>query len=221
MKILALNGSPRKKGNTSVLIQAVLEEIKNEGIETEEINIAVKNYRGCMDCRNCWKNHSSQCIIKGDDFNKTLNKMLEADGIILGSPVYIGDITGQLKNFLDRACYISFANGQIFKHKLGASVVSARRQGSISALNTLNSFFSTEQMPIVSSSYWNFALGLDKSDVKKDGEGLEVMRNLGRNMAWLLKSIEYSKNKIPKPDTPHEIVTILHPENVNILNVNR
>ncbi|HJO94867.1 MAG TPA: flavodoxin family protein [Victivallales bacterium] len=205
MKVVAINGSPRKKGNTSYLIQTVFSELNKEEIETEEIIIGLKNFKGCIACQKCWKNKDGYCAVPDKNFNEIVDKLKEADGIILGSPVYIGDVAGQMKTFMDRVIYLSFAAGQILNRKVGAAVVAARRQGAITTLTTLNSFFSVQQMYIVSSSYWNFGLGREEMEVESDFEGLQSMRNLGKNMAWALKS--FKKANIPEPDTTLSVIS--------------
>ena len=205
MKVIAINGSPRKNGNTSYLIQTVFDELKKEGIATEEIIIGLKNFKGCIACKKCWEKKDGYCAIPDQNFNEIVDKMKAADGIILGSPVYIGDVTGQMKTFMDRIIYLSFAAGQILNRKVGASIAAVRRQGAITTLNTLNSFFSVQQMLIVSSSYWNFGLGRVEGDVESDLEGLQSMRNLGKNMAWTLKSLK--KANIPEPKTNLDVIS--------------
>ncbi|MCP4177994.1 MAG: flavodoxin family protein [bacterium] len=214
MKVIAINGSPRKNGNTSVLIQTVFEELNKEEIETEEIIIGKTNFKGCIACKKCWEKKDGYCAIPDHNFNEIVDKMKAADGIILGSPVYIGDVTGQMKTFMDRVIYLSFAAGQILNRKVGASIAAARRQGAITTLNTLNSFFSVQQMLIVSSSYWNFGLGREEGEVKSDAEGLQSMRNLGKNMAWTMKSLQ--KANLPEPDTGLNVISQINLETINI-----
>ena len=214
MKVLAINGSPRKNGNTSILIQTVFKELNKEGIETEEIAIGKTNFKGCIACKKCWENKDGYCVIPDHNFNEIVDKMKTADGIILGSPVYIGDVTGQMKTFMDRVIYLSFGAGQILNRKVGASVAAVRRQGAITTLNTLNSFFSVQQMLIVSSSYWNFGLGREEGDVNSDAEGLQSMRNLGKNMSWTMKSLK--KADLPEPDTGFNVISQANLETIYI-----
>ncbi|HJO92807.1 MAG TPA: flavodoxin family protein [Victivallales bacterium] len=219
MKVIAINGSPRKNGNTSVLIQTVFEELNREGIETEEINIGKTNFKGCIACNKCWKTRDGRCAIPDHNFNEIVDKLREADGIILGSPVYLGDVSGQMKTFMDRVSYASTGAGEIFKRKVGASIAAARRQGTIPTINTLNSFFSSSQMIIVSSNYWNFGLGMIEGEVNSDAEGLQTMRNLGKNMAWTMKSLQ--KANLPEPDTGFNVISKINFETININSVNR
>ncbi|MCP4180800.1 MAG: flavodoxin family protein [bacterium] len=208
MKVIAFNGSPRKSGNTHILIQTVFEELKKEGIKTEEINIATKPYRGCMGCQKCFENGDGKCIIKTDDLNDQFAKMIEADGIILGSPVYCGDLSGQMKSFIDRTSFLNFANGgNVLARKIGTGVMAVRRAGALPTLHSLNSFFTICQMIVVGSTYWNMGFGMEEGEVKQDPEGMQTMKNLGMNMAWLLKIKELAKGKIEEPETKVEVLT--------------
>ena len=207
MKVIAINGSPRKKGNTSILIQTVFEELNAQGIETEEINVGLKSFRGCLACMKCAENLDGHCVIKNDNLNEIIDKMREADGIILGSPVYCADISGQMKSFIDRVSLVSAVNGNIMTRKVGAGITAVRRAGALTAFHSLNSFFTILEMVVVGSSYWNMGFGLEEGEVKQDEEGLQTMRNLGKNMAWLIKSIAAAKQTIPAPETKHEART--------------
>lgn len=187
MKVVAFNGSPRREGNTSILIRAVFEELNKEGIETELVHLGGRPVRGCMACYACVQNKNRRCVMEDDHINECIAKMAEADGIILGSPVYVADATPEIKALIDRACLVSKANGEMFRRKAGAAVLSVRRGGAVHAFDTLNHFFTISQMMVVGSSYWNFANGRDIGDVRRDEEGLRTMKVLGENMAWLLK----------------------------------
>ena len=189
MRVVAFNGSPRKKGNTFALITHVFQELDAEGIETEVVQLAGKKIRGCRACYGCFANRDRRCAGK-DDFNDCLDKMLGADGILLGSPTYVAGVTPEITALMDRACLVSTANGGLFTRKVGAAVVAVRRAGSVSALDTLNHFFLYCQMIVPGSSYWNLGIGLNPGDVEKDEEGLRTMKTLGRNMAWVLKKIQ-------------------------------
>ena len=189
MKVLAFNGSSRKDGNTAILLNLTLAELRNEGIETELYQLAGKKIKGCVACRKCVENKDQRCAVKDDVLNECIEKMLDADGIILGSPTYFADVTPEIKALMDRAGFVSRWNGDIFKRKVGAAVVAARRGGAIHAFDTLNHFFFISQMIVPGSNYWNFGFGLDKGEVEKDEEGVGVMKLLGQNMAWLLKKI--------------------------------
>ncbi len=189
MKVVAFNGSPRKDGNTSILINYVLVEIKKEGIETEVYNLRGKKIRGCIACSKCFENKDKRCSVKKDSLNECIEKMLQADGIILGSPTYFTDVTTEIKALIDRAGLVAKANDDMFKRKLGAAVVAVRRAGSVHVFGTINNFFLINQMIIPGSIYWNMGIGLDKGDVEKDEEGIATMKKLGENMAWLLKKV--------------------------------
>ncbi len=189
MKVLGFNGSPRKDGNTGILIRTVFAELEQEGIETELVQIGGKPVRGCVACYKCFGNQDQRCSNDKDIVNGCLEKMIEADGIIFGSPVYVSSITPEIKALIDRACLVSSANGGLFTHKVGASVVAVRRAGAVSAFDSLNHFFLYSQMFVPGSTYWNIAIGMEPGDVEKDEEGMQTMRNLGRNMAWLMKKI--------------------------------
>ena len=190
MKVMAFNGSARKDGNTAILINYVLKELEKEGIETELLQLAGQKIQGCMACYKCFENKDGQCAFKDDILNTCVEKMAEADGIILGSPTYFTDVSTEMKALIDRSGFVSKANGDILQRKLGAAVVAVRRAGSIHAFDTLNHFFLIAQMIIPGSSYWNLGIGRNKGEVEKDEEGIKTMQVLGRNMAWLLKKMQ-------------------------------
>jgi multimeric flavodoxin WrbA len=189
MKVIACNGSARKDGNTAILLNYVLDELQKDGIKTEVVNLAGKKIRGCIACFKCFENKDQRCSIKDDFINECIEKMLSADGIILGSPTYFCDVSTEIKALIDRAGLVAKANDDMFKRKLGAAVVAVRRAGSISVFDSINHFFFISQMIVPGSSYWNMGVGLDKGDVEKDEEGIMTMKVLGENMAWLLKKL--------------------------------
>jgi len=189
MKVVGFNGSPRKKGNTAILINTVFQELEKEGIETELVQLAGKKIAGCIACFKCFSNANKRCSVDTDGLNECLEKMIEADGIILGSPTYFSNITAESKALVDRAGMVSTANGQMLKHKVGAAVVAVRRAGSVFAFDALNHFFLYNQMFVPGSSYWSIALGLAPGDVEKDEEGMKTMKVLGQNMSFLLKKV--------------------------------
>jgi multimeric flavodoxin WrbA len=189
MKVLAINGSPRKNGNTSCMIKNVFTELEAEGIETELYQMKSKKVRGCIACRKCFDNKDQKCGFKNDDLNEIMAKMIEADGIILGSPTYFSNMTPELKAVIDRSGMVAIANGRILRRKVGAAVVAARRAGSIHTFNSINHFFTIEEMIIPGSTYWNVGFGLNEGDVEKDEEATQIMKSLGKNMAWLLKKL--------------------------------
>ena len=189
MKVVAFNGSARKDGNTAIMIKQVFGELEKEGIETEMIQFSGQKIRGCIACYKCFENKDQRCAVKTDIANDCIEKMLEADGIILASPTYFADVSSELKALIDRAGLVAKANNDMFARKIGAAVVAVRRGGSIHAFDSMNHFFLISQMIIPGSRYWNMGFGLEKGEVEKDDEGLKTMQILGQNMAWLLKKI--------------------------------
>ncbi|MCP4105612.1 MAG: flavodoxin family protein [Desulfobacteraceae bacterium] len=189
MKVIAFNGSARKNGNTAILMNYVLGELEKEGIQTEMLQLAGKKVHGCIACMKCFENKDQRCSVKGDIVNEYIEKMLEADGIILGSPTYFADISTEIKALIDRAGMVAKANDDMFKRKTGAAVVAVRRAGSVHAFDSLNHFFFISQIIVPGSDYWNMGIGMDKGDVEKDEEGIMTMKVLGQNMAWLMKKI--------------------------------
>jgi len=187
VKVVAFNGSARKDGNTAILIRRVLQTLKAEGIKTELIQLAGQQIRGCNACRTCYSTKNKRCIIEDDNVNAYIQKMIKADGIILGSPAYFSMITPELKALIDRAFYVARANSDMFKRKVGAAVVAVRRAGGIPTFDAINHFFLISQMIVPGSSYWNIGIGNKKGEVENDQEGMETMETLGKNMAWLLK----------------------------------
>jgi multimeric flavodoxin WrbA len=192
MKVVAFNGSARKDGNTAILIRRVLAVLESEGIETELIQLAEQQIRGCTACGVCYKVKNKQCKIVNDNVNLYIEKMAQADGIILGSPTYFSMMTSEMKALIDRAGFVGRANGGMFKRKVGAAVVAMRRAGGIPTFDAINHFFLISEMIIPGSSYWNVGIGLNKGDVEKDEEGLKTMEDLGKNMAWLLNQLKPS-----------------------------
>jgi len=190
MKVVAFNGSARKDGNTAILIRRVLKVLEEEGIETELIQLAGEQIRGCTACGICRKVQNKQCKIVNDNVNLYIEKMAAADAIILGSPTYFSMMTSEMKALIDRAGFVGRANGDLFKRKVGAAVVAVRRAGGIPTFDAINHFFLISQMIVPGSSYWNVGIGLNMGDVEKDAEGMETMDTLGKNMAWLLKKLE-------------------------------
>lgn len=189
MKVIAFNGSARKQGNTAILINHVFSELEKEGIETELVELAGKKIQGCTACYKCFETKDRKCAVKNDIVNECIEKMAEADGIILGSPTYFADITSEMKALIERAGFTSGANGGMFKRKVGAAVIAVRRGGAIHAFDSINHFFHINQMIVPGSSYWNVGIGREIGGVDKDEEGIRNMKNLGENMAWLLKKI--------------------------------
>jgi multimeric flavodoxin WrbA len=191
MKVVAFNGSARRDGNTAILINMVFDELKKEGIQTELVQFGGKPVRGCLACYGCYRNKNKRCVVEDDIINDCIQKMSEADGIILGSPVYVTDVSSEMKALIDRACLVGKSNGDMFRRKVGAAVMAVRRGGATHAFDTMNHFFTINQMVVVGSCYWNFAFGREIGEVRNDEEGLRTMNILGENMAWLLKKIQH------------------------------
>ena len=194
MKVLAINGSARKDGNTAILINTVFEELHQAGIETEMVQLSGKIIEPCKACWAC--GGRKKCVHKKDLFQEIFEKMTQADGIILGSPVYTANISANMQAFLERASVVTDMNRSenLFRHKVGAAVTAARRGGALTTLDTMYHFFMLHNMFVVGSSYWAFGYGQMPGDVQKDEEGLDTMKNLGQNMAYLLKALEERRN---------------------------
>ncbi len=189
MKVIAFNGSARKEGNTAVLLNLVLDELKAEGIETELYSLAGKPVQGCIACYKCFEKKNRRCNVEKDIINECIQKMIEADGILLGSPTYFADVSASMKALIERCGMVGRANEDLYKRKVGAAVVAVRRAGGIHVFNSLNYFFTINEMVIPGSSYWNLGIGRQPGEVKNDAEGVQTMKNLGKNMSWLLKKI--------------------------------
>jgi multimeric flavodoxin WrbA len=189
LKVVAFNGSARKDGNTAFLLNRVLEVLKAEGAETELVQLAGEHIRGCTACRACFESKNERCVIADDNVNLYIQKMKQADAILLGSPTYFGMMSPELKALIDRAGFVARAAPDLLKHKVGAAVAVARRTGALCTFDAINHFFLINQMIVPGSSYWNIGLGNKKGDVEKDEEALRTMEDLGRNIAWLLKKL--------------------------------
>ena len=198
MKVIAMNGSPRKNGNTWFALKTAGEALISEGIDFEILHVGHQSIHGCIACRKCMENKDDRCSIRTDKLNDCLPAIKKADGIILGSPVYYSGIAGTMKCFLDRLFYVSGANGNWMRHKVGASVVALRRSGGSAAWNSLNYYLTIAEMTVASSHYWNIIHGLEEGDARQDGEGIQIMQALGANMAWLLKSGQAGANAAPQ-----------------------
>lgn len=189
MKVLGINSSARKDGNTAILMEKVFEALNKEGIETEMIQLSGKIIEPCKACWACGGKRN--CVHKKDQFQDIFEKMTQADGIILGSPVYTANISANMQALLERASVVTDMNRKenLFQHKVGAAITAARRGGALNALDAMNHFFMLQNMFIVGSTYWPVAYGQMPGDVQKDEEGLATMSNLGQNMAYLLISL--------------------------------
>ena len=208
MKVVAFNGSPKKEGNTALALKLVTDELEKEGIEAEIVHVGNKVVRGCIACGRCREYKNEQCVLIDDEVNDWIQLMKQADGLLLGSPVHFAAIGGTLKSFLDRAFYVSGANGSLMRHKVGASVVAVRRSGGLPTFNQLNNFMCYAEMLIPTSNYWNVIHGTSPGEATQDEEGVQIMRVLGKNMAWLLKLVENGKGTITPPE--QEVKSYMH-----------
>ena len=199
--VVVLNGSPKASGCTATALNEVIETLQKEGIETELIQVGKKNARGCIGCNSCGE--SGKCIFN-DLVNEVAPKFESADGLVIGSPVYYGSPNGSLLSFLDRLFYSTHFSKQM---NVGAAIVSCRRGGNTASFDVLNKYFTISGMPVVSSTYWNQVHGFSAEDVKKDLEGLQTMRNLARNMAFLIRAIQAEKEKSGLPEEEHTFFT--------------
>lgn len=199
MNVIAINGSPKAEGNTYHGLKIVCESLENEGISTEIIHVGNKNIRGCIACGGCTKNKDEKCVID-DEVNEIIQKLKKADGILIGSPVYYASMAGTMKCFLDRAFYVASANGGLYRHKVGASVVAVRRSGEVATFDHLNHYFTIGEMFLAASSYWNVIHGRLPGEAIQDEEGVQTMRVLGKNMAFLIKAIDKSKADLPEKE---------------------
>ncbi len=200
MKVVAFNGSPKAAGNTFHALKMVTGQLEAEGIETQIVQVGDKAVRGCIACGKCRENRDERCVLSGDEVNAWLQLMKQADGILLGSPVHYAAMGGTMKCFLDRAFYVSGANGGLLRHKVGAAVVAVRRSGGLPAFNQLNNFLCYAEMLMPTSNYWNVIHGTSPGEATQDAEGMQIMRMLGKNMAWLLKLVENGRGTIAPPE---------------------
>lgn len=190
MKVLGINGSARKDSNIERLMKYIFEELNKEGVKTELISFSNKIINPC---RACWACHGRKnCVFKNDDFSKIFEQMMKADGIILGSPVYMANISSSMQAFLERSAVVLDMNRETLsnKYKVGASIASLRRGGGLNTVDTMNHFFLNQEMIVIGSTYWNMVYGQMPGDVESDQEGIENMRNIGQNMAYVLKNLK-------------------------------
>lgn len=207
MKVIAFNGSPRKEGNTYHGIKLVTEELQKAGIETEIVHVGNKTIRGCIACNGCVKNKNEKCVLPGDNVNEWIQKMKEADGIIIGSPVHYSAIAGTMKSFLDRAFYVTSVNGGMLRHKVGTSVVAVRRSGGVPTFNQLNNYINYSEMVMATSNYWNVIHGTNPGEALQDEEGVQIMKVLGKNMAWIMNLVSQGKDTVDEHDIDEKIFT--------------
>lgn len=199
MHVLMINGSPRPKGNTAFALDTVARALEEQGITTAGIDIGGQVIRGCTSCWSCMKKQNQKCRFEDDSVNEILARMVEADGFVIGSPVYYAGINGTLKSFLDRAFFVASVNGGLFRHKVGAAVTAVRRGGAVPAFEQINKYFSIAEMFMPAGTYWNMVYGMMPGEAAQDEEGVQCMRVLGANMGWLLRLMEYGKGAVPPP----------------------
>lgn len=204
MKVIAINGSPRKNGNTSQALKVMADELKEQGIEVEIIQIGHLNIHGCIGCGYCRTSEENQCVFKDDIVNDVAKKMREADGFILASPTYYAGIAGTMKAFLDRVFYTS---SKCFKYKVATSISVVRRAGGVDVVHQLNNYLNLAQTVMPPSQYWTIAYGLAKGEVIQDQEGIQTIRKNAKSMAWLLNIIDAGKEKIPAPVDEDHVMT--------------
>jgi multimeric flavodoxin WrbA len=202
MYALAINGSPRKGGNTETLLTKVLEPLKDAGWKTELVQVGGKNFRGCMACFKCVENKNQQCSVKNDGFNDVMAKMIDADALILGTPTYFAALNSDIKALIDRSGFVALANGGLFRGKIGAAVVAVRRAGATHAFDSINHMYMMSQMIVPGSTYWNLGMGMNKGEVNNDPEGLNNMLNLGETIAWLGKAMAPHMESFPINKAP-------------------
>jgi multimeric flavodoxin WrbA len=193
MKVVAFSGSARKDGNTAILVREIFQKLVQQGLETELVQLAGIEIKACLACYRCFENKDQHCSVEDDELNQFIDKMLAAEGIILASPTYIGDVTSIIKALIDRAGMVSRANDNMLRRKVGAAVAVASWGGAIHTFDSLNHFFLIGEMIVVGSSNWNLGFGREKGQVLQDQKSLETMRTLGQNMAWLLREIHAKK----------------------------
>ena len=207
MRVVAINGSPRKEGNTYHALKMVGSKLEEQGIEFEILHVGNKEVHGCLACGKCRKNQDEKCGITTDPLNDWIQILKDADGIILSSPVYFAGVAGTMKCFLDRLFYVSNSNGGFFRHKVGAAVVAVRRSGGSSTLDSLNHYLTYSEMMLATSCYWSIIHGTNPGEVVQDGEGVQIMEMLGESMAWQLKMREATKESIPAPAKKQKVMT--------------
>ncbi|UMZ74156.1 flavodoxin family protein [Natranaerofaba carboxydovora] len=190
MKVTAFNGSPRKNSNTAALIKKVFEPLEKAGIECELVSLAGKEIKGCKACGKCRENLDKRCVMDDDIVNDCIEKMLESDGIIIGSPTYFATLNAETKALIDRAGFVAKGNDHMFRRKVGVAVAAVRRAGSMNVFQAINNFYLINEMIIPGSIYWNMGMGKGEGEVDNDEEGMKIMEILGENTAWLLNKIK-------------------------------
>jgi multimeric flavodoxin WrbA len=207
MKVIAINGSPKKEGNTFHALSIIGNELIAAGIEFEILHVGHKLIHGCMGCGKCAINQDEKCTQTSDDVNEWIQQLKMADGIVIGSPVYYSGIAGTMKCFLDRVFFVSGVNGNLFRHKVAAAAVAVRRSGGSSTIDQMNHYLTYGELILATSNYWNVIHGRAPGEVLQDAEGVQIMRVLGKNMAWLLKMKEATSNIIEAPEKEKKVAT--------------
>lgn len=207
MKVLAINGSPNREGNTYHALTMIGSKLKEQGIEFEIVHVGNRAIRGCLACGKCRQNMNERCVITTDPLNDYIQIMKNADGLILASPVHYAGIPGTMKSFLDRVFYVAGSNGGMFRHKVGAAVVAVRRTGGSATFDSLNHYLTYSEMILATSNYWNVIHGRVAGEAIKDEEGVQIMEVLATNMAWIMKMKEQTRESIPAPLPVNKVMT--------------
>jgi multimeric flavodoxin WrbA len=207
MHVVAFNGSPRGNGNTAAALKLVVSELEAAGISVAIVQVGNQLIQGCTACGYCIRSQNQRCVIETDEVNAWIQLMKGADGILLGSPVHFASVGGTMKSFLDRAFYVAAVNGALLRHKVGAAVVAVRRSGGVTTFDDLNHYINYAEMVMPGSNYWNVIHGTRPGDTVNDAEGEQIMRTLGRNLAWLLKLIEHGRTAVPAPAAEQKVFT--------------
>lgn len=204
MKVIAINGSPRKNGNTAQALGLMAEELQQQNIETEIIHIGQKQVNGCIACGYCWTSEGNRCVCKEDMVNEVAQKMRDADGFILASPTYYAGIAGTMKCFLDR---VFFSSSSYFKYKVATSISVVRRAGGVEVIHQLNNYLHLAETVMPPSQYWTVAYGMNKGEILQDAEGVQTLRKNARAMGWLLNIIAAGKGTVPFPKEEDRAMT--------------
>jgi len=204
MKVIAVNGSPHRSGNTGQALEVMAKELREAGVDVEILHVGDKLIHGCTSCGYCMSSEQNMCVFKDDIVNEAAAKMREADGFIIASPTYYAGIAGPMKSFLDR---VFFSSSRYFKYKVAAAVTAVRRAGGVDALHQLNNYLSLAETITPPSQYWTVAYGMDAGEILQDKEGIQTLRKTARAMAWLLKAVDAGKGNIPLPEDEERVIT--------------
>lgn len=207
MKVVLFNGSPNAKGNTATTLSIMEEYLKDSSVETEVVHVGKHVIRGCMACQKCFKTRDEKCVFDDDPVNEWIQKIKNADGVVFASPVHYSGVAGTMKSFLDRAFYVSGANGNLYRNKVGVSVSAVRRSGGIPCVNQLNKYLEYSEMLMPSSNYWNVIHGTRPGEVLQDKEGVQIIENLAERMHWALSLVSEGKDRVAFPKPKKKVVT--------------